>query len=288
MAGSYPDFPSRKIPYEADGTVVYYATNTDMPFSKVASLVDTTDATTLNKVDGTTLGWSGKSPTFGFLFPEKRDLYATFGHYSTTNSGVYQIYTSVDTTNMYDGTWVQETDQTTGGSTFANWRTNTRSATYSGINSIGLRGYRTYYGTPDTVWVYNIHLYGMIASGETPDRLLWIDEATGLEFGDTSAPVTMDWGNKALDTTNIWQFRLKNNSATLSATNTTISISDADRGSSAWYEYSTNGSTYSVPLNIGTIAAGSTSVLLYARQVIPAGAESGNHLALQQVTRTWV
>lgn len=289
MAGSYPDFPSRRIPYEADGTVVYWRSYSSIPFTSVANLVSSTDADKLNQVDGTTLGFNGISGNvWEFMFPEKRDIFATFADFSTTNSNVYQVSTSVDTTNLYDGTWVARTAQTQGGGVFANWRTATRSETLSGIKAIGIQGYKSSFSSPDDCTVYNIHLYGMIASGETPDRLLFLDDATGLEFGKSTAPVTMDWGNKSLDTTNVWQFKLKNNSATYASTATTLSVSDSDRGSSAWYAYSTDGSTYSAPLNIGTIAISATSGTLYARQVIPVGATSGNHLALTRVTRTWV
>lgn len=110
-----------------------------------------------------------------------------------------------------------------------------------------------------------IHLYGSVPAAQNPNRLRAWHPTLDQEVGASH----FDFADIAQGTQLTKQFRLKNNSATLTAQNVTLSQDNIDGGGMA-LEFSDNGTAYTTSLNIGNLAAGATSSVLYVRRTVGA------------------
>ena len=134
--------------------------------------------------------------------------------------------------------------------------------------------------------VVTAHVYGEISVGETPDRLLYIDSSTGLEY---TGPI--DWGNIPRGTVYDEDWYIKNNSSTLTANNTTLDFEALYLSSATFYTLST-GVGWSTSLGpISTIGASSrwpSTNSLTVRCNPPSTAELGLHAArIVMATSSW-
>lgn len=270
MAGSYPDVPSRRMAWDADGTVMAHKDE-----NGIITEFSATNKERAQSEDGTS-----EAPTLGAtvddrivaIFPELREVdgyYISLHEPATFND---QAEVSTDTTNGIDGTWSAL------GSNFGS-ATTTHDEYRTAIHSLAgsnVRGFEF----PDLTGagggggnVSRLHIYGDITPGETPDRLLFIDEATGLEY--TAA---RDYGDTPRGGSEDVTWRIKNNSASLTAETIQYTTEDLFRGSGAWYTHSLpGGSTYQATRQVASLAPATTSGLITTRRVTPGDALLGVH-----------
>jgi hypothetical protein len=250
---TYSAMPSRFIPYDADGTVVGVMANR---FSAVSSYI-TGGLVNLNAQDPQAGGTAPAAASLVFFWPESRTLLGFLFFDDNQNPGSMTWQGSNDTTNGLDGTF--ETASTPSGTVTVRtgnttWRYGVLPMTFTGSKTV-LRAY--YNGN----WYINgLHFYGVKASGQTPDDVIFLD-------GDTSFAeytVDKDFGDRPLGTTVVKQFKIKNTSATKTANNTVVTCNDTD------FAISTDGVTYVTTFTIATLGAGVSSATLYIRNTTPA------------------
>lgn len=314
MAGSYPDAPYRRMAWDEDGTVFWNArsvaqyTATVLPgyefvqahkiWANNEGTITPSDSVTMSGETGT--GSAGYNKCFFMIFPELRDVYgmnwwAIAVDSSSTMNPSY-IQSSVDTTNGIDGTWVDIFGTTTyPGSTpysvysWDHWyrigivssspfpRTGVRGLRFTQIHPGGLiaKGY----------WMH-LHVYGDKATGATPDRLLFIDDLTGLEF---TGP--LDWGDVPRGTTLTHDIQIYNNSATLTANDIELDFEALTGISDTWHTLSDSGGGFSDILTIASIAPASyypASNVITIKLTVADNENLGpNSSRLQALTETW-
>lgn len=208
MAGSYPDVPARRMAYDRDGTVLV---TTDGSRLNPAVLANSY----LQGLNAEVAGYvtPGQEGGVCFMFPELRDItgYVT----SNTAVGSTAIYTSVDTTNGSDGTWVSRGNAVNNGTTKAGMRTGITTVSWLGVKALEFR--MTYWDVGQRI--YQAHLYGDIAAGANPNRLRLWHPTSDIEY----SAAHFDWDDIGRGTTADVTFRVKNNSATLTANTITVS-----------------------------------------------------------------
>lgn len=283
MAGSYPDAPSRLMAMDADGTI-WARYGLGQPVSEWPAA----NATELSDADDNNLsvrGWANGQGTaqFVWIFPELREVDGFYGRYN--NPTISLVESSVDTTNGKDGVWVQaiaDYDDSSGIDTFDSYRDEITSLALSNKRSIRARGGVDNSGS-ETLLVQSWHVYGEIAAGETPDRLLWVDNDDDLEFAKPQ-----DYGDTPRGSAVDHVVYLTNNSASLSANSVQITAEDLFRGSGAWYTFD-DGTGFTATLSLASsIANGADSPNITVRRVIPDGEDLGLHRARALVSvGTW-
>lgn len=269
MAGSYPDAPDRRIAYDTDGTIVWSVWSTvgaswsQMQWSNLAE-VSTAGKEGLNSEGVGGAGLSGGYPNnagAGWVFPEPRDI-TGFNAYASPASPFGDHLNSwewsADSPNGVAGTfnefWGPGSYPHPSLYSWENWfriniRTPTTTVTAARVFRVGIGG-----GTSSFPGHLNkMHLYGSINSAYTPDRLLFIDNDTGLEY---DAP--QDWGDVPRGTVLSHDIKMKNNSSTLTANTITLSFEALTGTSNTWYQIKETGGAYGSTLNITSIAAGAT------------------------------
>lgn len=263
MAGLYPDAPGLRMAYDRDGSV-------GARVSAGGSITALTggNMATINDEDTDEIGWTPSTDSLAILFPELRDIdgYA-ISWFSPDGSSPSTIYTSVDTTNGFDGTWVSR-GTFVNASLVAPIRT-TQAVTWTGIKAVRIHASGGSFGGSQHFQC--VHLYGKPAAGENPDRLRWWQPVTDAEV---TGPF-FDLGDVPRGNTDIVQFRIKNNSATLTANSIGISaeaLTDTTPTNVGQHQFSTDGVSYSSTINIGNLAPGALSGVLYMRRDTSASA----------------
>jgi hypothetical protein len=261
--------------YDNDGTVVGYTAGSPTyvnPFGAgVTNWCDGATLIELNDADFVDPGLGGFSngnckPVW-FFFPEQREvtayavLLAMYGT-GTDVSNNHRLEGSNDTTNGEDGTW--ETATLPGGTsrayndTYDSWRSHIKPISFTGAKK-AIRLAVQHNGEYGQGRIFGIHLYGEKAAGATPDDLVFIDPATGDEFG--AAP---DWGDQPLGTTVVRAFRVKNVSPSHAANGINLQLNDAD-----FVFAEASGGPWVVTINIASLAPGASSATLYMRCTTP-------------------
>ena len=301
MAGSYPDAPSRKIAYDDDGTVCisynkYEDSTTDdpkFPGEEVSAAQLANWNKNHNVADWGTNDFIVGSPATldrhfiaAFIFPELREIDGVFMAESDKYTAAYAdggtVATSGNTTNGIDGTWADQASGvwfTPDTSVYQNYRSSSeiQSLAVSNVKSLRLHAYET--TTAKDVQIWGISIYGEISSGETPNRLLFLDpDDSDNEFGKP-----LDFGDKGRGTENADTFKLKNNSGSLTANTIQVTAEALYESGGGWYTFSTDDITYYATLQITSIAAAATQ-LVYVKQVIPAAEMVGLHDPRVQVS----
>ena len=269
MAGSYPDAPSRRMAYDADGTVLVMIDSLDLHGDETSEA----EKVELNDEDNVTPGITvpGNSQQFyAFIFPELREIDGAFG--TTGNSATTRltnVLTSGDSTNGVDGTFTnRDTDlQPAITSVFAHYRDEIVSYAVSNVRILKIERQNS-----QNAPALAIHIYGEISSGETPDRLLWFDQPSALEFA-----LPIDYGDVPRGSVEDRVTFLKNNSGSLSASSVQISAEALFRGSGAWYTFD-EGSGFSSTLSLASsISNGANSPNITIRRDIPDAEILGLH-----------
>lgn len=278
MAGSYPNVPSRRMATDDDGTIGMRrrvdGTTVQTEFNETLMDImnDESETAWQNFQNNQAQRWQT------LIFPELRELDGMFYSYTGVGNG-WQYESSGDTTNGFDGTWTQRiADVPDFTVTAINYRTGITSLAVSNVRSTRLRTGGTGSQLSDQFHV-SLHTYGEISAGETPDRLLWVDEITGLEF-----VLPIDYGDAPRGSARDRGLRLKNNSGTLTANTLQITAEDLHGGSGAWYTYDVAGGGFvATNSDIASLGAGANSALITIRQIIPDAAGLGLQAARSYV-----
>lgn len=272
MAGNYPDAPALRMAYDRDGTVGLVL-NTTTP--TVLKTLSAGEMATLNDedVDSISAGGIGADQNWGvcLIFPELRTLSAYM--YSPTVhvfSIAKPLQTSVDTTNGLDGTWSSHSNTAcvSGPSTPIGMRTSVTSVSHSGIKAV--RFIRET-GNSSNPLLYNLHVFGSTQAGQNPNRLrIWhptLDQEVGAAY--------FDWADVAQGTSADRTFRVKNNSATLTANSISLTLgapTDTTPSVPGQHLLSQDGSNFAASQNIGGLAPGGISPVITLRRVTPSNA----------------
>lgn len=280
MAGSYPDVPSRRMAYDGDGSVfLFRRTETaSYPWQEVSD-----DNTALINSENSAQALTGFDPAGQFnnhngelalIFPELREI---DGLFFQTNKGTANFITAVDastdTTNGFDGTFSSViANYTDVADVIDSWRDNITSLAESNrralrINFLGYKGANMSFRM--------LHIYGEISAGETPDRLLWFDDNTGLEFtADVDYGFTPRGGSEDID------IRLRNNSAGLTANTVQYTAEDLYQDAAAWFTATLpGGSTFQATQQIASIAPATTTGVIVLRRITPGDQTPGVYAA---------
>lgn len=281
MAGTYTDVPSRRFAYDDDGTVAFWCTGVGADAGSFDSEVTAGELATLNNQDTDAVGLSNSS-AYGiwFLFPELREVDGVFVAANTgTGFGpdVGMIATADATaTNPFGPAWTQSVAAGSTPNITAIPRDNYRTQIVS-MAETSERGLAAIRGdTGSSRRFLQLHIYGTISPGETPDRILFIDEATGLEF---TGPI--DYGDIPRGGSEDYELRLRNNSTTLQAntiqyTAESLGVDGGGGygGGHGWFTATLPaGSTFSGTNQIASLAASTSTGIITLRRITPGGEE---------------
>jgi hypothetical protein len=153
----------------------------------------------------------------GLIFPEHRDITAYF---LANNGGAIanDLRTSPDTTTGLDGTWTSRIPSYIPTQTIVSpgYRNAIQVVSWTGIKALRFTAGAFF----DNDSIYALHLYGNISTGETPDRLrLWHPTLDQEVDGDY-----FNWNDIQRGSSGTKQFRVKNNSSTLTASAITVAV----------------------------------------------------------------
>ena len=275
MAGNYPDVPAPRMAYDRDGTIGFKyiagaVTPTQLTGGEMAQINNETENTWWSQ--DTVPDWY-----YGLLFPQLRDIIGYFNcAYFNTGSNPIVMYTSTDTTNGMDGIWTNRGNlsQQSG---VANYRTAISTVSWLGVK--GARLHLDFQGGSGVRTIKKLHLYGSIATGETPDRVRMWHPTLDEPLDDTTSAdgIYFDWGDIQRNTTSDKTFRIKNNSATLTANSIVISqqtLTDTSPTVNSQFTFS-DGGAFAASIDIGNLAPGAISPVITKRFTRPSNATLG-------------
>lgn len=260
MAGSYPDAPGPRMYYERDGSVVVNESGTAFSAANTLAFSDETDTNVQSWSSGTV------PQHVSILFPELRDINGYFWvvqNNAFTSS--FAVSTSVNTTNGVDGTWVVQNTAFPATQVVQSFRNAIIAASLTGIK--GIRFAMT--GTTSTNgsrFLGTMHVYGSPSTGQNVDRLrIWhptLDQQIGaaaFDYADAPRGFTYDK-----------TFRIKNNSATLTANSVALSV-DAltDTSPTVVSQFTiSQGGAFAATQNLGNLAVGAISAVCTLRLIL--------------------
>lgn len=264
MAGNYPDVPAPRMAFDRDGS-----TGARVSSSNAIVALTQTELQQINNETNGEISNSDVGARYAIIFPQLRDV-AGYFIYSGLTTFFKDISTSVNTTNGLDGTWViQSANPTAITNSSPGYRSNIQTVTWAGVKAVRFR-------TVDTGWNWGMHLYGTITAGQTPDRLrAWhptLDEP--LDDNTSADGAHFDWGDIQRNTTSDKTFRIKNNSATLTANSIAINqeaLTDTTPTVASQFTFS-DGGAFASSINIGSLAPGAISPVITKRYTRPSNA----------------
>lgn len=250
----FPASIGHRMMYDDDGSTSYYFVTSG---SNPTAMTPGDRAILNNEITDTAVDFGGTRYWIGVIFPELRDIE---GFYINTNGPPTVIETSADTTNGYDGTWVARQTNPTTSNTSANahWQSGARTLSVSSVKAIRHNAYENQ---------FNFHIYGKPSAGQNPDRLILWDPVLDQQLAP-NALHPGDGGDVTRGLSYDKQFRIKNNSLTLTANNILVSVgalSDNSPSVASMFQFSTGGGAYNSNLTIPSIAAGTISPIIDMR-----------------------
>jgi hypothetical protein len=268
MAGLTADERSDRIEYDTDGTVVWYSTGTfglaDPPVLTMsnANMRQLNDDNNQNDV----LSGGGNSVhivCFQFTAPMTLTGYQMGLHAQGVGAAIVLQY-SLDSTNGSNGTFTN-TGWTTQNSTNPFDIKNNKLAT-SLTNVTWLRLYMQTGGSSSpATYIRNMNLYGYPTAGLPTQRLEFWQPVTNAE----ASPALFDYAEIPQSSTNTKQFRVKNMHSTLTANSIVVTAADVMKDAAvalgSQIQVSTDNVTFTSTVNIGNLAAGAISPILYHR-----------------------
>lgn len=280
MAGSYPDAFGRRMAWDVDGTVAFW-----MPDNGLAQELSSGQMAAINDEEGGTDTVVGGGGIFGYyvhIFPELRDIKGYFIAGAANGDGGFStLETSVDTTNGVDGTWVQQVVNITDSVTV---RPDYRNAVDQ-VSAVGIKGIRVYKnsltGFDDRIQA--IHIYGNIASGQTPDRIQFLDTLNL----DAVFTKVLDFGDVPRGQTQTRTFKIKNNSATLTVNTINVTAEDLYLNAGDWFTFGDDNIVYAATFAVGNLGPGAEK-LLYMKQIVPVAETLGLQTGRIKVTHASV
>lgn len=258
---AYPVIPSRRIPYDIDGSAIGY---TPERAASVATILEEPPSLWL---DPTALANSNSSSFSGWALrfnPSRaRGLYVFFTElkeithwlvksyeYDKTFSSVL-IQGSADTTNGSDGIWETGIYSLQHSYNIHHLRERIMAISFSGpvkAIRIGMRGSSHFD-------LAGLHFYGFKYTTETPDDILFVDAETGNNFVNL-----MDWGDRPEGTTQYKSFKMKNSSPDKIANNVNLQLNHSDFVMS----FNPSGPWTSL-LDIASLGVGASSATIYLK-----------------------
>lgn len=267
MAGFYPDPLGHRVPYDIDGTV-------GVKFDYITQVPTYLSAAHLAALNDEDVGYTYDSTNkcSALLFPAAMDLKGLFLH-SAQGAGTQTITIEVspNSTNGVDGYWHSAF------SSFPNSGTPRpfyREAAYI----------QTFGASPDfqdvravRVWNYayglkNLHVYSDIVDASFPDRLRFWHPT-----GDYEVPYAyFDWGNTPRGSTEDITFRVKNDSASLTATTVSLYLEGATEPAPptivSMHSLSDDATNFSPNVVVSSLAPGAISSVITLRRTMPSNA----------------
>jgi hypothetical protein len=256
----YPAVPDHRIAYDADGSLVYVGNNITGAAAAQSgpTLLEWQDNDFVNAGSD---GAGGSEGRFFFFFPHQSEVTGIYARSAGTGVAISSVTGSNDTTDGMDGTW--ETASLPSGvpgyvDAFS-WRSGIKPVSFTGPK----KNVRVHVPGGGGGQVMSIcHLYGEVAGGQMAHDLIFIDQDNG--GGPIPYPSVEDFGGQPLGTTVVRQFRVKNTSASRTATNVNIQLNDAD------FAISTDNLNWVVTINIASLGPGVESATYYVRSTTPA------------------
>ena len=270
----YAALPDRRMAYDNDGTIVYIGQAGDGAVTELTSgqkieLNDNDQTVAISRAKGAA---NPDQHRLYFFFPEQREITGLWAQAYPSGTGGsisgLNLTGSNDTGNGENGTW--ETASFPGGvpnaigssKTFDEWRTGIKAVSFTGPKKNIRLSFNGSTNNALTVNWVTAQIYGEAAAGAMTHDLVYIDHDTtpGVEFATPE-----DFGDLPLGTTEIRQFRIKNTSATRTATGINIQCNDpnfviAEDAAGPWV----------VTINIASLAPGAESATFHLRCTAPA------------------
>lgn len=243
MAGLYPDVPGPRIAYDRDGS-----SGVSFTGAGAVTVLTAGQLATLNDEDNDAVA-PGSGGGIAILFPQLTTIIGWFTSKGNL-AGAASFFTSVDTTNGFDGTWVQfSTALTNNQNINPGHRQLIKTATpVANIKAIrvnaagGTHGYEA------------IHVYGY--PDASSDRLEFWHPTLDQPLRTT--PAYFDYGDVPRSAANIERdFRLKNLSVSLTANTITVGAEAATDASPTYVsqtEFRYNGGSYAATASLGSLA----------------------------------
>lgn len=283
---NYPTVPGRRMGTNGDGTIGVFLSAGWPTSGGPVTVLTPAQMDTMSAEDfgpgagaGPIVSNSGGS-LVGYIFPELRDIDGWFGSLEDGGTWANPTQVSANTTNGSDGSWAPS-----GSNNYIAGQTPKYRELIVTIASNGIRGmrFKESGASGGGGFVNILHVYGEIAAGETPDRLLFIDEGTSLEF-----VLPIDYEEMPRGSAEIRQFRLLNNS-TVAGNNLTIntigvSMEDQYLDSADWYTLSLNGDAFAASKAITSLAPEALSQLFDLKRITPTDEVLDAHAARIKAT----
>lgn len=295
MSGLYPDVPDARIPYDVNGTQIYRING------HVPALVSGSNPTKLNSEFGDNLGGPNNGPSGNledsagdsinglmFLFPQTMDIAAIWVA-SSWGVASFDVYTSVDTTNGVDGTWVQRSNNHVpdGITVSPNYRNDIFAIPATGVIAVKITDVQ---GGSTGRFLCNVHLYGHPSASS--DRLEFWHPTLNQPLYST--PAFLDWAEVARGTVTppTKDVRIKNLASLLTANSIVVSYEtltdNTDQFENAHALSTDAGATYAPTVNIGALSPGSISGLIRIKYEPLITDELSLHAGrLKTVTGSW-
>lgn len=264
MAGFYPDVPGHRFAYDMDGTILRTTLNDGGPTNIDGYMTD------LNNEDYSTNWSTDETGTrrLAFVFPELRNLDGYFVCWTRENYWTLdELEYSTDTTDGHDGSWsIAEDPWNRKGAVDPYYRDSINTLNLTGIKGIRFVLHNSSYTRKQ--YFRAVHLYGSIPSGENPDRLRFWHPSNDQEID----PAHFDWGDIPQGASQTRQFRIKNNSTSMTANNISLATGALTHAMDDGLQFSADDTTYSSTLNIGDLAAEAVSGVVYVKRNVSASA----------------
>ena len=277
MAGVYADIPGTRFALDQDGAVMKWRNfTTSSAWTDISgSLADLQKVSTASYVDIPVS--ATQYPQLSIAFPEARSLNGIYIHFGGASDNRVNVSNftweySSDTNDGTDGTW------STFSATFSNfsqhdnitdaakpfYRSDIAPVSLSNVKGVRVRYNDPVYGATTRLAVF--HIYGSRPTSGVNRLAFWHPSS------DTALTAAyLDFGDIAQGTSVTRQFRIKNLSGSLTANTITASFSDLTPEYSGNVQLSTDNSTYSASINVGNLASGAISSVLYVRRTVPGG-----------------
>lgn len=267
MAGNYPDPPGNRLSYDKDGTI---GLTTDFSGGSVLRTFSAAEMLTMTDDSASGPGASGMF-NVTLIFPSPRDITHMHSWWGNPNPPTPYMQSSIDTTNGIDGTWLAVTGASYVNSSFSKIQARTPYALTA--NNTGLKAIRVRdsYGNRS---LYGLHLYGRPT--EYGDRLVAWHPTLDQPFDDV--PADLDWGDRPRDSVATKSFRIKNTSASLTASSIVVGgtpLSAASPTLDSQTQYRVDGGAYDASITIDSIGPGAISPVIDIQQSLLSTAALG-------------
>ncbi len=263
MAGNYPDPPGRRMAYDRDGTVLLWAYDNNTVFE-----FTTGDKQTLNGEAGAFFrnGWNNASGYLTWVFPELRSLVGYWAHWRADNTpGTGELRISTNTATGVDGTWSTAQATWTRQTSYSKTGQRTNITAVSGVSAVRAIGFRFSNTNGNSSRSEGWHLYGEPATGENPDRLRFWHPTLDQEVSGAY----LEWGDTPRLSTETRTFRIKNNSASLTAYSIVVApeaLTDGSPSIACMYMFSINAAPFDSPITITSLGPGAISPVISVRR----------------------